>query len=181
MSTPKPLRARLALRAVAERLTERLRLRPLRREDLDRIYEIYTDPRAIHWVGSHSRDEVAGELDFYAHHEARHGWAPQAVEVRASGELIGDCGLVPLELRGPEVELMYDLHPDCWGRGLASEAVTAVMEDAFELTGEAAIIAVVRSDNARSIRVLEKAGFSPDGEMDAYEERLLRYVRERPR
>ncbi len=160
--------------------TERLRLRPLRASDLDAILAIYHEPRAEKWIGAHSRAEVAAELDFYARHEANHGWAPLAVEERASGTLIGDCGLVPLELRGPEIELMYDLHPDHWGRGLASEAVAAVMADGFSVTGAETIIAVVRPDNLASIRVLEKADFRATGETVAYGESLLRYERSRP-
>ncbi len=160
--------------------TERLRLRPLRASDLDAILAIYHDPRGEEWIGPHTRAEVAAELDFYARHEADHGWALLAVEERSTGELIGDCGLVPLELRGPEIELMYDLHPDHWGQGLASEAVAAVMAEAFDVTGADAIIAVVRPDNPASIRVLEKAAFRATGQTVAYGESLLRYERSRP-
>ncbi|HUA11317.1 MAG TPA: GNAT family N-acetyltransferase [Solirubrobacteraceae bacterium] len=164
---------------MSELTTERLHLRPLRATDLDAILAIYHDPRAEKWIGPHTREEVAAELEFYARHEAEHGWAPLAVEDRASGALIGDCGLVPLELRGPEIELMYDLDPDYWGRGLASEAAGAVMADAFTITGATTIIAVVRADNPASIRVLEKTGFRPAGTTFAYDEELLRYERSR--
>lgn len=161
--------------------TARLRLRPLGAGDLDAILEIYHDTRAADWIGPHTREEVAAELDFYARHETDRGWAPLAVEEAAGGRLIGDCGLVPLELRGPEIELMYDLHPDYWEKGLASEAVAAVMEGAFQVTGAETIIAVVRADNAASLRVLEKASFRPAGEMVAYGEQMLRYERSRQR
>ena len=67
---------------------------------------------------------------------------------------------------------MYDLHPDFWGRGLASEAVGAVLDVAFDETGAERIIAVAKPTNAASLRILAKFGFAADGTMHAYDEDL---------
>lgn len=127
------------------------------------------------FIGPHTRAEVERELRFDIDHQASHGWALWAVEERSSGRFIGDCGLRPLEMRGPEVELGYDLHPEAWGRGLATEAARATLRFAFAELAIERIVAVVKPRHQRSRRVLEKAGLTLAGERDAYGERLLLY------
>ena len=160
--------------------TERLRLRPLRSDDVDALAEVYLDPRVMRWIGTNTREDVEQEIVLQAQHQAEHGWSFWAVEERATGRMIGDCGLQPLEHRGPEVELGYDLHPDVWGRGLATEAVRAVMEQAFGPLGVDRVVAVVKPDHLASQRVLEKAGLTHTGTRHAYGEPLFLYEALRP-
>jgi ribosomal-protein-alanine N-acetyltransferase len=155
--------------------TDRLRLRPLVEDDLDELYRVWSDPRVSRWTGEHSRAEVAEELRFHIEHQSRHGWAIWAVEDLSSSRFLGDCGLQPLELRGPEVEHGYDLHPDAWGCGLATEAARATVELAFDLLGLDRLVAVVKPDHIASRRVLEKSGLELAGEREAYGESLLLY------
>jgi RimJ/RimL family protein N-acetyltransferase len=155
--------------------TERLRLRPLRPDDLEALAEVYLDPRVTRWIGPHTWEDVEQEIVLQAEHQAAHGWSFWAVEERATGRMIGDCGLQPLEHRGPEVELGYDLHPDTWGRGLATEAARAVMAEAFGPLGVDRVVAVVKPDHRASQRVLEKAGLSHAGTRRAYGESLFLY------
>jgi RimJ/RimL family protein N-acetyltransferase len=156
-------------------VTERLRLRALREEDLEALSQLYSDPRVAQFIGTHTRAEVAAELRLQMAHQAEHGWALWALEERETGLFVGDCGLQPLELRGPEVELSYDLHPDLWGNGLATEAATAVVGVARGPLGIDRVLAVVKSTHTASRRVLEKAGLAHVGERDAYGEELLLY------
>jgi ribosomal-protein-alanine N-acetyltransferase len=156
-------------------LTDRLRLRALREEDFEALFAVYSDPRVEAWIGSHSRSEVANELRYHAAHQAQHGWAFWAVEERESGRFLGDCGLQPLEHRGPEVELGYELHPDVWGRGLATEAASAVLAAAFGPLAFHRVVAVVKPHHAASRRVLEKAGMTRAGRRTAYREEMVLY------
>ena len=77
------------------------------------------------------------------------------------GEVIGrvDVGMQP----GGRLELGYHLDPVSWGRGLMTEAVTALTEQTFDLMPIANISAHVRPENATSIRVLKKCGFKLTG------------------
>jgi RimJ/RimL family protein N-acetyltransferase len=69
-------------------------------------------------------------------------------------------GAISLESRGRDhLTLGYALAPETWGKGLASEAVEAMVEAAFSLTDAVEIDASTRTENAASRRVLEKAGF----------------------
>jgi ribosomal-protein-alanine N-acetyltransferase len=156
-------------------LTPRLRLRPLRGDDFEQLHAVYTDPRVEAFIGPHTREEVEQELQFDIAHQAEHGWALWALEERSSDRFIGDCGLRPLEMRGPEIELGYDLHPDVWGRGFATEAARAVVEYALGSLQIDRLIAVVKPTHSASRRVLEKAGLKHVGEREAYGEKLLLY------
>jgi ribosomal-protein-alanine N-acetyltransferase len=161
-------------------LTPRLRLRPLRAGDLDALTEIYTHPLVAPWIGAHTREDVAHEIRLHAAHQASHGWSFWAVEDRASGRLLGDCGLQPLEQRGPEPELGYDFHPDAWGRGIATEAARAVMAAALGPLGLDRVMAVVKPEHAASQRVLAKAGLRRAGLCEAYGETMVTYEARRP-
>jgi ribosomal-protein-alanine N-acetyltransferase len=156
-------------------LTPRLRLRPLVADDLDDLVAVYTHPLVAAWIGPHSRERVEEELHRHIGYQARYGWSFWAVEERATGRFIGDCGLQPLEGHGPEVELGYDLHPDAWGRGLGTEAARATVDAAFGPLGLDHLVAVVRPEHAASRRVLENAGLRETGELTAYGMPMVRY------
>ena len=96
-------------------------------------------------------------------------------------------GAVSLEARGHDrLTLGYALAPEAWGKGLASEAVEAMVEAAFVLTNAVEIVASVRVENAASRRVLEKAGFRirrhrPPGRAGARRHGPVRPLRHDPR
>lgn len=155
--------------------TTRLRLRPLQQDDLDALAEVYLHPLVARWIGPHTREDVRREIEQQVGHQSALGWSFWAAEDRATGRLVGDCGLQPLGHDGPEVELGYDFHPSVWGRGLATEAGRAVMQVAFGPLGIERVVAVVKHDHIASQRVLEKCGLKRSGTRRAYGELLLLY------
>jgi RimJ/RimL family protein N-acetyltransferase len=161
--------------------TTRLRLRPLERTDLDALAEVYLHPDVARWIGPHTRQGVADEIAHQITHQADLGWSLWAVEELATGRLIGDCGLQPLEHRGPEIELGYDFHPRVWGHGIATEAARAVMRHALGPLSLDRVIAVVKPDHLASQRVLTKAGLYRAGTRLAYGEEMLLYESSPPR
>jgi ribosomal-protein-alanine N-acetyltransferase len=92
--------------------------------------------------------------------ERDRGYALWAVERKDDGTFIGQSGLYPAELTGPEIELAYHYTPASWGQGYATEAVTAVLGYAFGMLRLERIIALVMPDNLGSSRVAEKAGMA---------------------
>jgi RimJ/RimL family protein N-acetyltransferase len=62
-----------------------------------------------------------------------------------------------------------------WGRGIATEAATAVVGLALGALGIDRVVAVVKPTHAASRRVLEKARLTHIGERKAYGEQLLLY------
>jgi RimJ/RimL family protein N-acetyltransferase len=68
-------------------------------------------------------------------------------------EVIGKAGCWKLP------EIGYILHPDHWGRGLASEALSAVIGHVFATRAVEAIKADVDPRNEGSLRLLARLGF----------------------
>jgi RimJ/RimL family protein N-acetyltransferase len=61
-----------------------------------------------------------------------------------------------------EVEVGWHLHPDAWGRGLATEAARGAIEHGFK-AGIGEIYAVVRPGNVASLAVCNRLGMRPIG------------------
>jgi RimJ/RimL family protein N-acetyltransferase len=57
--------------------------------------------------------------------------------------------------------IAYELGSAYWGRGLASQAVQAMIGELVEHYGVRKLSAVFKSENHRSVRLLERLGFSP--------------------
>ena len=117
---------------------------------------------AVHGDAERTRERVRDLIE----HQERHGFSKWGVKERASGVLVGDCGMQLLE-GGPDVELGYHFRPSVWGRGYATEAAGACLAEAFTKLGIDRVIAIVEPGNAASVRVLEKIGMRPAGERRA--------------
>jgi RimJ/RimL family protein N-acetyltransferase len=159
--------------------TERLRLRPITAADVAPLQTIYAHPDVERWIGPEMAADLDRSVDEQIALQAARGFSMFALEDRATGALLGDCGLQPLEMKGPEIEIGWDLAPHAWGRGLATEAARAVLARAFSEPswGLDEVIAVVDPDNTASQRVAERAGMKLVGERPAYEQpRMLVYA-----
>jgi ribosomal-protein-alanine N-acetyltransferase len=140
--------------------TARLILRTLEPADAEDLHAVHSDPSTFEFIGSepsHSVDDTRARIERAALHQARHGFAMSAVVERASGRVIGDCGLQLLE-GGPDVELGYRLGRDFRGRGFATEAGRAWLDCGFGTLGLDRIVAVAWPQNTASTRVMEKCG-----------------------
>ena len=143
--------------------TERLRLRPFSEGDLDWLHSVYGDEEVVRWLVHEPRSrrqvrdllakKIAGAT------VATDGdWLSAAVEVRDTGELVGDCALqlVSREHRLGEIGFVFD--PGHQGRGYATEAARAFLRLAFDDLRLHRVIGRVEPRNHASARVLEKLG-----------------------
>jgi RimJ/RimL family protein N-acetyltransferase len=87
-----------------------------------------------------------------------------AITLRATGELIGGCGLEVRPLRKEGV-LGYCLNRAYWGKGYATEATQALLAFGFNKLALHRIIAMCDPMNVASNRVLEKAGMTLEGHL----------------
>ena len=157
--------------------TERLVMRGWRTSDRAAFAAMNADPKVMeHFPGTMTRAESDGFADRIETHFAEHGFGLWAVELRATGEFIGDCGLVYVEGKGPEVEVAYHFAKEWWGRGLATEAATACLDYGFRELGLREIIAICFPEHVASRRVMEKAGMRYVGPARYYELDLVKYV-----
>jgi [ribosomal protein S5]-alanine N-acetyltransferase len=164
--------------------TARCTLRLLRPEDAEPLQRLYGDPDAMRYVGSdgtaRTPEQTVAGVGRLIDHQRRHGFSLWAVVESDSGEVIGVAGLVLVELVGPEVEVVYELVRDHWGRGIATEVAGACLAVAFEQLRLTRVVALSYPENRPSVRVMEKIGMRDDGEFEAYGRRLVRYVSDVP-
>jgi RimJ/RimL family protein N-acetyltransferase len=81
-----------------------------------------------------------------------------SVEERDSGTLVGDVGLSPADGEPGVIKIGYTMDPAYQGRGYATEAVSALVDVAFEALGAEVVRAYASAENVPSIRVAEKVG-----------------------
>ena len=79
---------------------------------------------------------------------------PIATIEKASGRVVGHCGLLDKEIAGrPEVELVYVIAPSAGGRGYATEAGRAIRDHAMTSLRQERLIALIHPENSASERV----------------------------
>ncbi|KAI0863678.1 acetyltransferase domain-containing protein [Xylaria cubensis] len=196
-ATHVPVRTTLPRLPLSERptiRTERLLIRPLIQDDLEAVYSLRKEPKfmAESTLGTPDTniEESQASLDKLTKPPAEHFIF--GIFLADTGELIGDGGIHTIRGSGSGwPELGYKLHPAHWGRGYATEAVSAVLKAWWELPREEVEITVhpgtlppkkgadeesgtpvvfrermcadIAAYNAGSKRVLEKLGFEDFG------------------
>lgn len=145
------------------------RLRPLRRDDAAAWHFWLSDPCVIEHTSypridlSFVEGMLARQLDGYATRTSRR-WAI----ADEADRLIGTCGYSNWSLPHAHAELVYDLAPEYWGRGVMRAAVREALAWAFETAQFNRVHAFVMTTNAPSIAVLERAGFLREGTLRQY-------------
>lgn len=159
--------------------TERLSIRPLRPDDLDGFHAIFGDPEVMARIPtgpSRDLDHSRERLEWLIDHHDRHRFSLWAVMEKASGELIGTCGLVLVEGVGPDIELAYHLRRDRWGKGYVTEAARRCVRYGLTELQIPRIVALTDHDHFLSRRVMEKVGMIHEGEMEAYGKEMVVYA-----
>ena len=142
--------------------TKRLRCRRWIASDIDALAHVYGDAQAMRWVGDGeplSREGCEAWLEVTARNYRTRGYGMFALEAPSTREIVGFCGLVHPGGQ-VEAEVKYTLRRESWGRGLATEAVRALLLYGAAAHGLRRIIATVAPLNHASQRVLTKAGMT---------------------
>jgi ribosomal-protein-alanine N-acetyltransferase len=112
------------------------------------------------WPTHRTVADTQGFLAFSAVQWEREGAGPYLIWARTDGQLLGSTGL-GLEPGGQAIT-GYVLATDAWGRGYATEALTAMVEVATDI-GVRQLYALCHPQHPASRRVLEKCSFDRDG------------------
>ncbi|MER7769187.1 GNAT family N-acetyltransferase [Kitasatospora sp. NPDC096140] len=111
------------------------------------------------WVAGHSRTTAAEYLATRAERWA--SGADFAYAVVLDGAVVGACGLYRRDDSPADVrEIGYWLHPAATGRGLATRAAAALVEQAFRLPGVEHVDIVHDAANRTSGAVPARLGFT---------------------
>ena len=124
--------------------------------DLDAIYEQMKDPESVRMAAFTAEDPA--DRHAFLDHMSRIRDDPSCVQrvIEADGTIAGTIGSFIIDDR---TEVTYWIDRALWGRGIAS----AALQSFLSVTTERPLFARAASDNAASLRVLEKAGFQRIG------------------
>jgi len=146
--------------------TGRLHLRPFEPKDAEPLTGILGDPETmVYYDAAFTPEQVEAWVlrNIERYEEDRTGlWA---IEDRATGEFLGDCGLTWQTVDGvDELEVGWHVRRSRWGQGIAPEAGAAFRDRALAELGVEKLISLIRPENVQSRRVAEKLGMSVEKE-----------------
>ena len=151
--------------------TGRLTLREFSRNDAPYMLRQLNEPSFIANIadrGVRNLEQAAAYLENGPVCSYRlNGFGFWAVIEKASGSVIGMCGLVKRD-NLPDPDLGYAFLPEYFGKGLAFEAARACVTSAGQDFGLQRLLAIVNPGNQASRRLLEKLGFNFTGMRPVY-------------
>jgi RimJ/RimL family protein N-acetyltransferase len=143
--------------------TERLKLRRLNIGDAELMLAVWNDPAFIRYVGDRGIRNIDDArqtlMDVALRMYAEYGYGPYRVALKSDDSPIGTCGLFRREGLD-DVDIGFAILPEFCGRGYAYEAAQAVVLHARNDIGLARVTALVSTDNAVSIGLIEKLGLT---------------------
>ena len=146
--------------------TERLVLRGHEPSDLPQCLAMWEEPEFYRLIYGRplTEEEVWLRLLQYRGCWAVLGYGPWLVEERATGRFVGEVAVRDLKRAteptfAGEPEVSWGLSPAFQGRGLAREALTAVLEWCTKLSASR-LVYIINPENVRSIKLAEGVGFT---------------------
>ena len=143
--------------------TERLRLRPFNRGDVDAVYSYRSRPEVAQYLfdDAMNHEECAEAVRARAGQIAFAGEGDKillAVERKDDTRLIGEVSLIWRSVADQQAEIGYIFHPDVHGHGYATESALTLLGFGFEQVGLHRIYARCDARNTASARVMERLG-----------------------
>ncbi len=140
--------------------TERLLLRSIQSTDVSALVQLWTDPDVTrHMGGPRDADSLRSSVEEDLQNPDPGPFNLWPVVEKASGQVIGHCGLLDKEVDGAtEVELIYVFSKEAWGKGYATEIALALKAYAQTSLNISRLIALIDPENTASEHVAAKAG-----------------------
>ena len=137
-----------------------VKVRSWHKDDLNALLRHANNPK----IAANLRDQFPHPytrrdgIDYLEYVQTQEPQCSFAIEY--GGEAVGGVGFqMGRDIARISAEMGYWLSEEYWGRGIATRAVTAMSDWAFENYNLTRVFAMAFAHNAASIRVLEKSGF----------------------
>jgi RimJ/RimL family protein N-acetyltransferase len=146
--------------------TPRVVLRWISEDDIDGLFEIFSDPQVMRYWSSGplaNREAAAKMQREIAQGNLSNTMLKWGLALRESNSVIGTTTLFNLNLDNGRAEIGYAMGRAYWGKGYMNEALQALVVHAFEVMNLRRLEADVDPRNAASIRTLERLGFQREG------------------
>lgn len=152
--------------------TNRLQLREITESDAPRLFEIFSKDEVVSFYGMEKMTEyaeaekLAGKFieAFQSGTSIRWG-----ITIKDTDELIGTAGFHNWNKTHFRAEAGYEIHPDFWRRGYASESLKCMIQYGYQSLNLHRIGATVRPENIPSLMLLKNMGFEEEGILKGYQ------------
>jgi RimJ/RimL family protein N-acetyltransferase len=144
----------------------RVRLRWLTADDVDALFDVFSDDTMMrYWSSPAMKERAEAEALLLKVHR---GFADKTafqwgVERKDDGRLLGTCTLFHVHAGNQRAELGYALASAYWKQGYMGEALAALLDYAFGPMGLRRLEADVDPRNANSMRAAARLGFRQEG------------------
>jgi len=145
---------------------DRVRLRPIGREDAAALFAMYADPQTARYLPRPPLTDIAQAEEMVAKALAGYedGSSLQlAIERNSDRAFLGVCLLFRFDRQSARAEIGYSLAREHWSRGYMAEALPALVDHGFGALGLNRLEADIDPRNAASARVLRRLGFQREG------------------
>ncbi|MGG1572569.1 GNAT family N-acetyltransferase [Fictibacillus sp. NRS-1165] len=152
--------------------TERLILREVTTEDAKDLFIYLSDQEVVKHMGLEPYQTIEGtgaEIKWYQSIYEEGTGIRWGITLKDSGRVIGSCGFLNRHPKHFRTEIGFELSKDYWGKGIAGEALEAVVEYGFQHFQLERIEALIEPENLASQRLVEKQGFIREGLLRHYE------------
>ncbi|WP_435171439.1 GNAT family N-acetyltransferase [Paenibacillus glycanilyticus] len=151
--------------------TDRLLLREITCEDRSDIFACFSNKQVTMYYGQEAlehMDQAQALIDFFSRSYAEKRGIRWGIERKEAKNLIGTVGFNQWSPKHRRAEVGYELLPESWRNGYASEAISAVLQFGFQELKLNRIGAVVFKENVASNHLLTKLGFQQEGILRDY-------------
>ena len=152
--------------------TSRLILREVKEEDAKDMFQYLSDKDVVKHMGLapfETVNDVWDEVRWYKSIYEEGTGIRWGITLKDSGKVIGSCGFLNMLTKHYRAEVGYELNKDYWGKGIASEALEAVVKHGYQHFQLERIEALIEPTNHPSQKLVEKLGFKREGLLRHYE------------
>ncbi len=146
--------------------TARLLLRLPSISDFDDLFRLWTTPEVFRFISGKpsTREESWARLLRYIGHWTAFGFGFFGAVEKASGRYVGECGMMDFQrevspLLDESAEAGWVFAPQASGRGLATEAMSAIVDWYCRRPDAKPLACIIAPENTASIGVAKKLGF----------------------
>ena len=155
--------------------TKRLTINHLCLDDVVDLHRMYTDLRVRHYIDGKAsplkktKKYLSENIISYR----ENGYGRYAIRDADTNEFLGICGFLK-ESYG--LDFGYRFLPSCWGKGIATEAASTVLEKGISDNLREQVVGIVLPENKASINVLCKVGFKWQENLELYGLNVEKYT-----
>jgi ribosomal-protein-alanine N-acetyltransferase len=148
--------------------TNRLLLRQIQLDDAEPLHAILADQQVMEFYGHEPHQSLRDTQELIGQIKARYTrqegirWG---ITLHGEGRLLGSCSFHHLDPGFHRAETGYELERASWGKGIMTEAMSAILTYGFTEMGLHRVEAIIDIVNERSKALLLKLGFSYEGNL----------------